>query len=58
MTARYEDPHYRPQGRWQEPETGQDLHRGWGRFRTYLASLSVEHWLLFLAGLTVGLILG
>lgn len=28
------------------------------RLRTYLRSLTAEHWLLFFAGLVIGLILG
>lgn len=58
MSTRYEDPRNGPRGRWHDHEMGRDFHRGRGRFRAYLASLSAEHWLLFLAGLTVGLILG
>ena len=31
---------------------------GLARLRAYLAGLSAEHWLLFAAGLVIGLVLG
>jgi len=58
MSTRYRDPRDEQARPWHDTPAGRDLHHGWGRFRAYVASLGAEQWLLFLAGLAIGLILG
>lgn len=57
MTTRYDYASYRHRAR-TEPGNSAEGHDSFGRVRTYLRSLSGEHWLIFLAGLVIGLILG
>ena len=57
MTRRYDYASYRHHAP-REPDSHSESHDTFARVRTYVRGLSVEHWLLFLAGLVIGLILG
>ena len=57
MTTRYDYASYRHRAP-REPGGHSESRDTFARVRTYVRGLSVENWLLFLAGLVIGLILG
>ena len=51
---RYDDPHAQRR----RPGFGEEVHGLGGRLRAFLRSRSAEEWIMFLAGLVIGLVLG